>query len=121
VRFTSFEALQAAPDGSLAGKIVLVDAGQMHAMQDGSGYGPQTRIRGAGPDVAAKKGASAFLIRSVGSDENRLPHTGTTRYVDGKVAIPSFAVSSPDADQIGAPDRAGPDGARASVLDRPCL
>jgi carboxypeptidase Q len=100
VRFTSFEALQAAPDGSLAGKIALVDVGQMHAMQDGSGYGPQTRIRGAGPDVAAKKGAAAFLIRSVGSDENRLPHTGTTRYVDGKVAIPSFAVSAPDADQI---------------------
>jgi carboxypeptidase Q len=100
VRFTSFEALQAAPDGSLAGKIALVDVGQMHAMQDGSGYGPQTRIRGAGPDVAAKKGAAAFLIRSVGSDENRLPHTGTTRYVDGKVAIPAFAVSAPDADQI---------------------
>jgi carboxypeptidase Q len=101
VRFTSFEALQAVPDGSLAGKIALVDVGQMHAMQDGSGYGPQTRIRGAGPDVAAKKGAAAFLIRSVGSDENRLPHTGTTRYVDGKVAIPAFAVSAPDADQIG--------------------
>ncbi|QTC93103.1 M20/M25/M40 family metallo-hydrolase [Brevundimonas goettingensis] len=100
VRFTSLEALQAVPDGSLAGKIALVDVGQMHAMQDGSGYGPQTRIRGAGPDVAAKKGAAAFLIRSVGSDENRLPHTGTTRYVDGKVAIPGFAVSAPDADQI---------------------
>jgi len=100
VRFTSFEALQAVPDGSLAGKIALVDVGQMHAMQDGSGYGPQTRIRGAGPDVAAKKGAAAFLIRSVGSDDNRLPHTGTTRYVDGKVAIPGFAVSNPDADQI---------------------
>lgn len=100
VRFTSLEALQAIPDGSLAGKIALVDVGQMHAMQDGSGYGPQTRIRGAGPDVAAKKGAAAFLIRSVGSDENRLPHTGTTRYVDGKVAIPGFAVSAPDADQI---------------------
>ena len=101
VRFTSFEALQAVADGSLAGKIALVDVGQMHAMQDGSGYGPQTRIRGAGPDVAAKKGAAAFLIRSVGSDDNRLPHTGTTRYVDGRVAIPSFAVSNPDADQIG--------------------
>ncbi|CAN5144660.1 M28 family metallopeptidase [soil metagenome] len=100
VRFTSLEALNAAPDGSLAGKIALVDAGQMHQMQDGSGYGPLTRIRGAGPDAAAKKGAVAFLIRSVGSDENRLPHTGTTRYVDGKVAVPSFALSSPDADQI---------------------
>ena len=100
VRFTSLEALQAAPDGSLTGKIAFIDMGQMHAMQDGSGYGPQTRVRGLGPAAARDKGAAAFLIRSVGSDENRLPHTGTTRYVDGRPTLPSFAVSAPDADQL---------------------
>jgi Zn-dependent M28 family amino/carboxypeptidase len=50
--------------------------------------------------VAAAKGAVAFILRSVGSDENRLPHTGTTQYVDGKPTIPSFALSAPDADQV---------------------
>ena len=100
VRFTSLEELQAAADGALRGKIAYVDFGQMHAMQDGSGYGPQTRVRGAGPGVAAAKGAVAFILRSVGSDENRLPHTGTTQYVDGKPTIPSFALSAPDADQV---------------------
>ena len=39
-------------------------------------------------------------MRSVGTDSHRLPHTGTTRYVDGSVPLPAFAVSGPDADQI---------------------
>lgn len=100
VRFDSLEALNAAPDGSLRGKIAYVDAGQLIPMQDGSGYGPLTRIRGAGPGAAMRKGAAAFVMRSVGSDEHRMPHTGTTRYVDGRPTIPAFALSAPDADQL---------------------
>ncbi|MDI1326586.1 MAG: M20/M25/M40 family metallo-hydrolase [Brevundimonas sp.] len=100
VRFDSLEALNAAPAGSLAGKIAYVDAGQMVRMQDGSGYGPLTRIRGAGPGAAAAKGAVAFIMRSVGSDEHRMPHTGTTRYVEGRVPLPGFALSAPDASQL---------------------
>lgn len=100
VRFTSLEALNAAPAGSLTGKIAYVDAGQMVRMQDGAGYGPLTRIRGAGPAAAASKGAVAFIMRSVGSDEHRMPHTGTTRYVEGRVPLPGFALSAPDASQL---------------------
>jgi len=100
VRFDSLEALNAAPAGSLTGKIAYVDAGQMVRMQDGSGYGPLTRIRGAGPGAAAAKGAVAFIMRSVGSDEHRMPHTGTTRYVDGVVPLPGFALAAPDADTV---------------------
>jgi hypothetical protein len=100
VRFDSLEALNAAPAGSLTGKIAYVDAGQMVRMQDGSGYGPLTRIRGAGPAAAAAKGAVAFIMRSVGSDEHRMPHTGTTRYVDGVVPLPGFALAAPDADTV---------------------
>jgi Zn-dependent M28 family amino/carboxypeptidase len=100
VRFTSLEELNAAPAGSLAGKIAYIDAGQMVRMQDGAGYGPLTRIRGAGPAAAASKGAVAFIMRSVGSDEHRMPHTGTTRYVEGRVPLPGFALSAPDASQL---------------------
>ncbi|MBI2261111.1 MAG: M20/M25/M40 family metallo-hydrolase [Caulobacterales bacterium] len=100
VRFETLEDLNAAPAGSLAGKIAYVDAGQMVRMQSGAGYGPLTRIRGAGPGAAAAKGAAAFIMRSVGSDEHRMPHTGTTRYVDGRVPVPGFALSAPDADQL---------------------
>jgi Zn-dependent M28 family amino/carboxypeptidase len=97
--FDSLESLQAAPEGSLAGKIAMVDR-KMVRMQDGSGYGPVSRIRALGPDAAAKKGAIAFLLREAGTDQHRLGHTGTTRYVDGKVAIPAFAITNIDADQI---------------------
>lgn len=100
VLFDSLEALNAAPAGSLTGKIAYVDAGQMVRMQDGSGYGPLTRIRGAGPGAAAAKGAVAFIMRSVGSDEHRMPHTGTTRYVEGVVPLPGFALAAPDADTV---------------------
>ncbi len=100
VRFTSLEALQAAPETAVRGKIVFIDMGQMRPMQDGSGYGPQTRVRGGAPAVAVAKGAVAFIMRSAGTDHDRMPHTGTTRYVEGRPTLPSFALSAPDADQL---------------------
>ena len=78
VVFPDLESLAAVPDGSLAGKIVLVDR-KMVRMQDGSGYGPITHIRGAGPLVAAKKGALAFMLRQAATDNNRVGHAGTSR------------------------------------------
>ena len=42
----------------------------------------------------------AFLLRSVGSDFNRLAHTGMTRFSDPAKAIPAAALSNPDADQL---------------------
>lgn len=100
VRFTSLESLQAASERDVRGRIVFIDLGQMLPMQDGSGYGPQTRVRGLGPAAARDKGAVAYVMRSVGSDYDRLPHTGTTRYVDGQPTIPSFALAAADADQL---------------------
>lgn len=100
VRFTSLEALEAAPERSVRGRIVFIDLGQMQPMQDGSGYGPQTRVRGQGPATAMAKGAVAYVMRSVGSDYDRLPHTGGTRYVDGQPTIPAFALAAADADQL---------------------
>ncbi|AQR62570.1 peptidase M20 [Brevundimonas sp. LM2] len=100
VRFATLEAFQAVPDGSLAGKVAYVDAGQLVPMQTGAGYSPLSRIRSVGPGVAGRKGAVAFIMRSAGSDEHRMPHTGTTRYVDGVVPVPAFALSAPDADQL---------------------
>ncbi|MBN8552866.1 MAG: M28 family peptidase [Caulobacterales bacterium] len=100
VRFTSLEALQAASESAVRGRIAFIDLGQMQPMQDGSGYGPQTRVRGLGPAAAMAKGAVAYVMRSVGSDYDRLPHTGTTRYVNGEPTIPSFALAAADADQL---------------------
>ena len=73
---------------------------RMVRMQDGGGYGLGFPIRADGPSEAAKRGAIAFLMRSVGTDSHRIAHTGTTRYVDGKVPVPAFALSAPDGDQF---------------------
>jgi len=99
VIFPTLADLKEAPPGSLTGKIALVDARTVRT-QDGAGYGAAVEARSDGPAEAAKRGAIAFVLRSVGTDSNRLAHTGTTRYVDGHVAVPAFALSSPDADQL---------------------
>lgn len=99
VSFNTLEDLMAIPDGSLAGKIVLVNR-PMTRTTDGEGYGPISRIRTQGPIIAAHKGAVAFLLRSAGTDSHRLGHTGTTGYENGKAPIPAFALSVPDGEQL---------------------
>ncbi|UKK84783.1 M28 family peptidase [Sphingopyxis sp. BSN-002] len=97
--FGSFDALAAAPDASVKGKIVFIDH-QMKPAQDGSGYGYYGRGRFTGPNVAAKKGAIAIVIRSIGTDSHRNPHTGVTNFDAGVTPIPAGAISNPDADQL---------------------
>jgi hypothetical protein len=99
VVFATLDDLIAASKGSLNGKIAMV-ARQMVRTQNGSGYGPVVAARRDGPSEAAQRGAIAFLLRSVGTDNHRMPHTGTTKYVDGHVPVPAFAVSAADAEQI---------------------
>ncbi len=97
--FATLEDLKAAPAGSLAGKVAVVTA-RMVRTQDGEGYGPVVAARTDGPSAAARAGAIAFMLRSAGTDSHRLAHTGTTRYVEGRVAVPAFALSVPDAEQL---------------------
>jgi carboxypeptidase Q len=97
--FPTLADLQAAPPGSLAGRIAMV-AQRMVRTDDGAGYSAVVKARADGPEVAAQRGAIAFVMRSAGTDNHRLAHAGTTLYVNGRVAIPAFALSNPDADQI---------------------
>ncbi|HWW57459.1 MAG TPA: M20/M25/M40 family metallo-hydrolase [Sphingopyxis sp.] len=99
VYFASYDALVAAPDQLVKGKIVFIDH-QMKAAQDGSGYGQYGRARFTGPNVAARKGAIATVIRSIGTDGHRTPHTGGTNFEAGVKPIPAGALSNPDADQL---------------------
>ncbi len=99
VYFVNLAALNAAPEGSLKGKIAFVS----HAMtrtQDGSQYGAFGAARRSGPTVAARKGAAAILIRSIGTDYHRNPHTGVTNFAEGVAPIPAAALSLPDAEQL---------------------
>lgn len=102
VAFDSLAAMKAAPDYTIKGKIVYLGIARMHALADGRDYGPGSEVRVLGPELAAAKGAAAFLLRSVGSDNNRLAHTGMTRFSDPAKAIPAAALSNPDADLLNA-------------------
>ena len=99
VYFPTYDALVAAGDAQIKGKIVFVDH-QMKRTQDGSSYGQFGRARFVGPNVAAKKGAKAIIIRSIGTDNHRNPHTGNTNFEPGVAPIPAGAISNPDADNL---------------------
>lgn len=104
VMFRTVDDLRAAPEGSLKGKIAYIT----HAMtrtQDGSQYGFAGPARWVGAGIAASKGAVATVIKSVGTDYHRNPHTGGTTFrtedggadVGRVVPIPAGALSLPDA------------------------
>lgn len=99
VRFADLAALEAAPAGSLAGKIAFIDY-RMARARDGSGYGSGSRVRSRGPSAAIRAGAIGYVMRSAGTDSHRNPHTGNTRYDAGLTPIPAAALSNPDADQL---------------------
>ena len=99
VAFDSIADLMAAPDSTVRGKIVFVD----HAMprtQDGSGYGFFGSPRRQGPSIASRKGALAIVVRSVGTDRHRNPHTGAIDFEPGAAPIPAGAISVPDTEQL---------------------
>jgi len=78
VYFRSIEELKNVTEGQLEGKVACV--GWQHA---------------------ERGGAVGLLVRSVGSDSHRFPHTGMMSAKEGNWSnIPVIAVSNPDADQI---------------------
>ena len=126
--FDSFEDLRDAPDdGSLQDHIVYVND-RMISVQTGAGYGPANRKRQFAWLEAEARGAAGVIIRSVGTDSHRFPHTGMMStpsarsvsvgshsqividYLESehpdyetsnvRSSIPAVAVSAPDADQI---------------------
>lgn len=99
VHFNTLADLQAAEIGSLTNKIAFVSY-RMKRFKTGKGYGKAVGARVNGASVAAEKGAIGFIMRSVGTDNNRTPHTGITRYKNGVTRIPAVALANPDADLL---------------------
>ncbi|MFL6514313.1 MAG: M20/M25/M40 family metallo-hydrolase [Chthoniobacterales bacterium] len=112
IAVNTFEELEALPSDKAEGKIVLFNYPfdkQMAAEgRGGDAYSEAVAYRSDGPTAAARHGAVACLIRSVGGAEYRLPHTGQTRYTDGVTQIPAAAVSAEDADLIADLVKQGP-------------
>jgi hypothetical protein len=99
VAFDSVDALRAAPDSAVRGKIVFIDHAMMPTM-DGSSYGQFGAPRRQGPTIASLKGAIGIVVRSIGTDHHRNPHTGVQSFARGAAPIPAGALSLPDADQL---------------------
>jgi Zn-dependent M28 family amino/carboxypeptidase len=99
-----FNELQALGRAKVAGKIVLFNEKfdrQMAAEGfGGEAYGQAVAYRGGGPSAASRLGAVAALVRSAGASQNRLAHTGATRYAKDAPEIPAAAVSFEDAELI---------------------
>ncbi|MBB1444079.1 M20/M25/M40 family metallo-hydrolase [Pseudoalteromonas sp. SG43-3] len=99
VLFETLDELIAAPANSLKGKIAYINY-RMNRDIDGNGYGPAVKARGTGAIEASKKGAVAYMMRSVSTGHHRFAHTGGSYYKEGVTKIPNVTIANPDADQI---------------------
>jgi carboxypeptidase Q len=88
----SFEELDAKA-AMVRGRIVLFNAAFTN-------YGETVRFRSSGPSRASSYGAVAVLVRSIGPDGLRTPHTGALQYSNEAPKIPAAAVASEDADRL---------------------
>jgi carboxypeptidase Q len=100
VTVDNFDQLAALGRDKVAGKIVLFnelyDKQKAAAGLAFAAYGEAVRYRASGAKAAAALGAVASLVRSVGSADFRLPHTGFST----PAGIPDAAVTAEDADLI---------------------
>ena len=100
----SFEELsQRAADAK--GKIVLFNAPY-------TTYGQTNAYRTGGASAAARHGAVASLVRSVGPPGLRTPHTGNMTYATDAPRIPAAAITAEDAERM---QRLADRGARIRV------
>lgn len=97
IEVPAFDAIAALEPRSVAGKFVFVDA-PTRRTKDGAGYGEGAKARRLGARAAQVKGAVGFLIRSVGTAEDHLPHTGGK--AKDPAEIPAAALATLDAARL---------------------
>jgi hypothetical protein len=95
VEVDSLDALKTLGDKA-RGRIVLFNH-ETTAGREMGGYGATSPLRVKGPSEAARLGAVAALVRSLGTLRARLPHTGTLVYADDAARIPAAALAEEDA------------------------
>lgn len=99
VAAASIDHLRALGEERVRGRIVFF-RGRMERARTGMGYGAAVEVRGRGAAEAAKLGAVGVVIRSIGTDSNRDPHTGAMRYDSTGARIAALSLSAPDADLL---------------------
>ena len=97
VGFVSLEALKEASLEQIKDRIVFINY-FTERTRTGEGYSNSVKVRYEAGLLAKEKGAVAVLIRSIGTDSHRFPHTGVSTL--NKNPLPAAALSAPDADQL---------------------
>jgi hypothetical protein len=95
VEVKNFKELDALGADKVKGKIVFynyrMDPRYINTFQ---AYGDAGAYRGQGPSRAAALGAVGVIVRTLSPVLDDNPHTGATRYEDGKPKIPAVAIST---------------------------
>ncbi len=101
VEVKDFEELKQLGNKGVQGKIVFfsrpMDPTKINTF---AAYGGAVNQRGSGASEAAKYGAVAALVRSMGSNIEEYPHTGGMRYTEGVKKIPAVAISTMHAEML---------------------
>lgn len=101
VEVKDFEELKKIGTKQVEGKIVFfnrpMDATKISTF---AAYGGAVDQRVFGASEAAKLGAVGVIVRSMASNNDDIPHTGTLRYEEGVKKIPAVAVSTNDANLL---------------------
>lgn len=97
VEVDSFESMKTLGEARIRGRIVLFNK----PMEPGlAGYSAIVNLRMGGASEAARLGAVAAVVRSLGTTNQRLPHTGQVDYAADAPRIPAAAISAEDAELI---------------------
>jgi hypothetical protein len=108
IEFKTLADLKNAKRKDVEGKIVFLnqpmDAAQIQTFK---AYGACYAIRGNGAVEAAKLGAKAVVIRSLGLPIDAHPHTGSMHYEKDVPKIPAAALATKDADALSSAVQAG--------------
>lgn len=101
VEVKDFEELKNLGEKNVKGKIVFFNRPMDPTLiQTFSAYGGAVNQRGAGPSEAAKYGAAAVVVRSMGSSLEDYAHTGGLRYAPNIGKIPAVAISTRHAELL---------------------
>ena len=95
IEVKNFQELEQLGADKVRGKIVFynhrMDPRYINTFQ---AYGEAGVYRGAGPSRAAALGAIGVIVRTLSPVLDDHPHTGATRYEEGKPKIPAVAIST---------------------------
>ena len=101
VEVRDFDELKEMGKAGIEGKIVFFNRPfDPTLIQTFSAYSGAVNQRGSGASEAARYGAVAVLVRSMASNVDDHPHTGSLRYDEDQPKIPAMAISTRDAELL---------------------